>query len=379
MPWIHFHVGNRGTVQACCVANIPYGNINDQSFDEIWQGEAIDKLRQRFAAGEKDNRCAACFKLEEAGGKSIRQETHEKFAHIDISQQQPVYFDIRFSNTCNFSCRTCWHGASSGWFRDAKLLGRAIGKQAVLNNIEHFESFIDKIGNSLLQAEEIYFAGGEPLVTKAHYQLLDWLIENNVTDVRLRYNTNFSKLNLGNRDVLPLWEKFRSIEILASIDASEKLGEYIRKGMDWQQILKNRSLIAEHPHIQFKIAPTLSVFNIIHLPDLYRFAVNAKMITPTGFYLNVLHRPLHFNVQIIPAEYKQKIKEKYNKFISDNEAIIPASIKTQFKEIVNYMSAEDRSKLWTNFQKETNKLDKIRSQAYEEIILPQYQQLLKGN
>ena len=190
MPWIHFHVGDHGMAKACCVANIPFGNINEQSFDEIWNGDAINQLREKFAKGEKDNRCAQCYKLEDAGGKSIRQETFEKFPHIKIdnsSQTLPIYFDIRFSNVCNFRCRTCWHGASSKWFADAKSLGRNVGEKAIIQNIQDFNSFIEKTGKALLKAEEIYFAGGEPLVTEEHYLLLSWLIEKNATQIRLRY------------------------------------------------------------------------------------------------------------------------------------------------------------------------------------------------
>jgi len=63
MPWIHFHVGNNGIAKACCVANIPFGNINEQSMEEIWNGMPIQHLREKFASGEKDKRCAQCYKL----------------------------------------------------------------------------------------------------------------------------------------------------------------------------------------------------------------------------------------------------------------------------------------------------------------------------
>ena len=196
MPWIHFHVGNKGVAKACCVANIPYGNINSESLEDIWKGDPITKIRTKFAAGEIDKRCAVCIHQEAVGNKSIRQETFDKFPHIDIekSPSLPIYFDIRFSNVCNFRCRTCWHGASSKWFSDAKELGTAIGKKAIIKNVQDFEDFIQKTGAALLQAEEIYFAGGEPLVTEEHYLLLEWLIEQGATQMRLRYNTNFSKL-----------------------------------------------------------------------------------------------------------------------------------------------------------------------------------------
>ena len=127
MPWIHLHIGDHGMTKACCVGNIPFGNINELSLEEVWNGAAISQLRQKFADGQADNRCAQCIHVEQAGGKSMRQETFEKYQHLDWNKNSlPYYFDLRFSNVCNFRCRSCWHGASSKWFADAKILGLSL-------------------------------------------------------------------------------------------------------------------------------------------------------------------------------------------------------------------------------------------------------------
>lgn len=369
MPWIHFHVSNRGMVKACCVANIPYGNINEKSLEEIWEGESVNKLRSKFLKGEKDNRCATCFKLEAAGGKSIRQETFEKFPQIKINNensQLPIYFDIRFSNVCNFRCRTCWHGASSKWYSDAKQLGRNLGDKAILKNINDFDLFIEKCGAALLHAEEIYFAGGEPLVTEEHYLLLEWLIANQATQVRLRYNTNFSKLTFRNYDVIEMWKSFPEVEVLASIDGVGALGEYIRKEMNWEQMISNRIKINALPHIRFKISPTVSVFNIRHLPALYLECIRLEMIGPEDFYINILERPHYLNSKILSPEYKIIVKEEYNNFYQNHP--LPGPIKAMFDECLSYMLAEDLSSHWEKFLTETSLLDSMRNENIENYI-----------
>ena len=206
MPWIHLHVGDKGTAKACCVGNIPFGDVNTQSLDEIWNGDAINKTRSQFLKEIPDKRCFVCINREKGGAKSIRQETFEKFGHIDITRvESPIYFDLRFSNVCNFKCKTCWHGASSKWFEEAKRLGTTAAPQAIIKNIADFDLFIKNYGEAILGAKEIYLAGGEPLVTEEHYYLLEFLIRNNKTDIRLRYNTNFSKLKFKKWDVLNSW------------------------------------------------------------------------------------------------------------------------------------------------------------------------------
>ena len=360
MPWIHFHVGNGGMVRACCVANIPFGNVNKQNMHEIWRGESIQTLRDRFMRGEKDKRCAVCYKLEEAGGKSIRQETFEKFEDINFSDLQrepiadPIYFDIRFSNKCNFRCRTCWHGNSSSWFTEAKKLRRNMGESAIINNINDFEKFIKEYGDAILGSKEIYMAGGEPLVTPEHYFLLEYLIENGATEMKLRYNTNFSVLSYEGKNVMELWKHFKNVEILASIDASGQLGEYIRRGMSWPVILDNRERIRTLDHVKFRIAPTVSVFNIDHLPSLYRDCIKSGMIDPQGLYINILERPYHFNVKALPKEKKLNILKVYEEFfVWMNENNTPFKVRDMFQDCIDYMMAEDKSKFWKQFLAET--------------------------
>jgi len=371
MPWIHYHVSNAGRVKACCVANIPFGDCNTQTFFEIWNGAEIKALRNKFAKGEQDKRCAVCQRLEAAGGKSIRMETHEKYGDLVNfdSAALPITFDIRFSNACNFACRTCWHGASSGWFPDAKKMGRNLGEVALLENITDFNRFLEQTGEALLQAKEIYFAGGEPLVTKEHYLLLEYLVKRKATKMRLRYNTNFSKLEMAKYKVLDYWQHFAEIEILASIDAHAELGSYIRKGFNWQLFLNNRDEIRKLDHLKFTIAPTISVFSIRNLPKLYKECLTRNVIEADGLYINMLDRPLHYNVKALPADYKNKVQEVYQIFYDwAKKHGVPKSVISQFKECESYMIAEDLSKQWPRFLSETKQLDELRKERLSEVL-----------
>ncbi len=361
MPFIHYHISNNGLAKACCVANITYGNANKQTLAEIWDGENIKELRTKFSKNEMDGRCFVCHKIEASGGKSIRQETFEKFDYRKIEEDPklPIYFDIRFSNVCNFRCRTCWHGASSKWFNDAKSLNTNIGKKAIIKNINDLEYFLASSGEALLGAEEFYFAGGEPLVTEEHYQLLEWLVQNKATNSRLRYNTNFSKLGFKDYNLMELWSNFKEVEILASIDASNTLGEYIRKDMNWTEILENRKLIEAHPFIKFKIAPTVSIYNVFQIPELYEECLQLKMIGANDLYINILERPSYFNIQILPKDLKLKVTEKYLEHMDTKK---PEQINKAFQSILDYMMEEDQSDLYPLFLEKNSALDQLRNE-----------------
>jgi hypothetical protein len=365
MPWIHFHLGSKGQVNACCVSTIKYGNINNTSISDLWQNKAINDVRQHFLTGKTDQRCKVCINRELAGAKSLRQETNEKFQHIDIaSQTGPIYFDIRFSNVCNFKCRTCWHGASSKWFEDAKKLKINLGQKAIIKNILDFEKFISQNGAHLLNAQEIYFAGGEPLVTEEHYLILQYLIKHNITKIKLRYNTNFSILKFKGHDILDYWSKFEKVEILASIDESKELGEYIRKELKWQTFLDNRKKIEHLKHVSFKISPTASVFNIATLPEFFKLCLDENIINTSDIYINILDRPLHYSCKVLSPKLKTKITNDYKNFFKwCHQKGIPKHVIRQFEDALNFMNKDNyHDKYWSLFLEETTKLDFIRSE-----------------
>jgi sulfatase maturation enzyme AslB (radical SAM superfamily) len=367
MPWVHLHVGEFGKVKACCVANIPLGNVNTEALTDLWNAEPIIKLRKAFLNGEADNRCAVCHEQERAGAKSIRLETWEKYA--DLSEfpittiELPTYFDIRFSNLCNFKCRTCWHGASSKWHAEAVFLKRTKSNQALIENMDDFDLFVQQYGAALKQAKEIYFAGGEPLITEQHYQLLNWLIDENATNCLLRYNTNFSVVQFKQYNLVDMWSKFNKVEVLASIDATGDLGEFIRKEQVWEQFVANRKAIDLSENVTFKLAPTVSILSIYHLPDLYQWAVENAIIQPQNFYVNMLERPYYYNIKAFPKAQKDRVIKKFTTFYKwclKNE--IPVAVIDDFKACVNFILTDDLSQHWPTFLKETETINLLRNE-----------------
>jgi MoaA/NifB/PqqE/SkfB family radical SAM enzyme len=374
MPWIHFHLGSKGQVNACCVSSIKYGNINNSDINTIWNNEKINDTRAKFLNGTADKRCAVCINLELSGAKSIRLETFEKFPDIDITTiNNPIYFDIRFSNVCNFRCRTCWHGASSKWFNEAKILKTNLGSKAIIKNINDFNQFIEKNGQFLHQAQEFYFAGGEPLVTEEHYLLLDYLIANNITNVKLRYNTNFSILKFKHYDILSYWKQFKEVEVLASIDESEELGEYVRKELNWDTFVSNREKIRSLSNVSFKISPTISVFNIETLPDFYKKCLSLNLIESNDIYINILDRPHYYSAKVLPQDKKETITNKYIEFISwCHQNNVSKPIQSQFNDCIKFMNEDDyHTKYWPVFISETKQLDEMRNENYTSVTTKQ--------
>lgn len=383
MPWIHLHIQGNGEIKPCCVANESIGKIENHSVQSILEhSEKLNVLKTDLLNDKKNTICNSCYQREDTGNSSIRVETNQKFAHlfdkvITNEINFPVYWDIRFSNICNLKCRTCWHGNSSQWFDEAKQLRRNVGEQAIIYPIPQPEILQKELIQNIEQVEEIYFAGGEPLLMQEHYELLDLLIQKKMFHVHLRYNTNFTIFEYKQKSIFEYWKQFERVEVLASLDASYKRGEYLRKNLKWEIIeSKRKQMLQEIPHVTFKLAPTLSVFNVLHFPDFHQEWIEKKLIQADDVYFNLLEFPAFFNMKVLPTTIKKQIQERFDvhiKFLEEHKA---ANTIDQLKDIVNYLTSESWEGKLTKFQKEVKLLDQLRGEKFEDIF-PELEKLMQ--
>jgi organic radical activating enzyme len=284
-----------------------------------------------------------------------------------------TYWDIRFSNLCNLKCRSCGHIFSSQWYQDqAKLAGgNWKEKNTVLNYAGRTETDMwSQLEPHLDYVEQIYFAGGEPLLMEEHYRILDELVRRKRFDVRLIYNTNFTHTDLKGQSVFEYWKQFDSVAVGASLDASGARGEYIRKGTDWAVVEQNRrEMIEICPGVDFYISPTLSIMNALHLPDFHRDWVEKGLIRAQDLNVNILQDPVHYRIDIAPAEYKAQLESVYRthlEWLSVQDPLHRATV--GFESAITYMNATDNTHLLDTFWRKTHELDSIRNEHILDII-----------
>jgi hypothetical protein len=219
--------------------------------------------------------------------------------------------------------------------------------------------------------EQIYFAGGEPLLMEEHYRILDELERRGRFDVRLIYNTNFTHTDLKGRSVFDYWKKFQSVAVGASLDAMGPRAELIRKGTDWAQVEQNRrDMLKICPEVDFYISPTLSIMNALHLPRFHRAWVEQGLIRPQDLNVNILQDPVHYRIDIAPADYKVHLSSVYwshlewLKIVGD-----PLGRATQgFESAVKFMMATDNTHLIDTFWRKTHELDNLRQERVLTVI-----------
>jgi hypothetical protein len=274
------------------------GVYKPATLEQHWNSEHMKSVRRRMMAGETLPECAVCNeKL--LNTDVYRSYFNSLFAHkydecmattdeTGYTSVLPVSWDYRFSNLCNFKCRTCGDMLSSSWEteqRQHNMIDWSNSKNAwmqpnVRQQISQFQDtqieaeFAEAVEQH--RVEEVYWVGGEPLMYEQHWRYMRRIIElGDGPRVYARYNTNLSRVDYAGtnlyRDVLAM---LRDWQICASIDGTGPTGEYIRTGMAWPVFLDNfrQGLEYAQHRRQMRIDFTLTLPGLFEVERIQRLA-----------------------------------------------------------------------------------------------------------
>ena len=310
-PWVHTYLSPQTERRMCCASREPAQNFQQYidtasgtgtyipiTLEQHWNSEHMQSVRRRMMAGEQLPECEVCndqllntdvyrtyfwhlfkHKYSDAMAASDKDGYYEPL---------PVSWDYRFSNLCNFKCRTCGDMLSSAWETEQKqhdMINWSNPKNLWMRNdvkqqIEKFQDSVveQEFSQAVEQhrVEEVYWVGGEPLMYEQHWRYMQRIIElGDGPQVYARYNTNLSRVDYRGinlyRDIL---SGLRDWQICASLDGTGTIGEYIRTGLDYDRWLENfRGAIAiqRHPR-QVRIDFTLTLPGMFEVGSITELA-----------------------------------------------------------------------------------------------------------
>ena len=184
---------------------------------------------------------------------NLRQKAIDSTDAQGYTTMEPISWDYRYSNICNFKCRMCGDMLSSSWEseqRQHNMINWHNPKNnwmlpEVKEQIEQFQDtqieqeFADAVEQH--RVKEVYWVGGEPLMYEQHWRYMQRIVElGDGKDVYARYNTNLSRVNYRGINLYnDILSRLRDWQICASLDGTGSIGEYIRTGLDYNQWLEN--------------------------------------------------------------------------------------------------------------------------------------------
>ncbi len=381
MPFMHMYLNTDGNVLPCCTAqyNMPLGNVREQTIKEIWNSEQYKEIRKKIVNNEPVDHCKNCYlhDKESGGTNSFRQWANRDFKDfvdvVDYMQpdghmtEMPLkYFDVRFSNICNYKCRTCGDLFSTSWAQENKKFNiNAKNKSITIHVSNEDPGLLEQFKPYLPDMHVVYFAGGEPLITPEHYEVLEYLIEKNSTKMLLRYNSNMSVLHYKDKQVIDLWNKFEKVDLYASLDSWGTRAEYIRSGTEWRTVIDNLKRIKkEAPHVSIQFNSVISLMNVLTVTEFLDELANEGLydVYESRPTLYRAITPPELSMRVLDTETKQLAKEKIETWLKRYNPS-PSKVDYALRDIINYMD-EDHSHLKQQAKWHIDTFDKRRNESF---------------
>ena len=310
-PWVHTYLSPQTERRMCCASREPAQNFTQYidtasgtgryiplTLEQHWNSEHMKSVRRRMMAGETLPECEVC------NDKLLNTSVYRTyFDHLfqhklpevynntlpdGSTTMVPVSWDYRFSNLCNFRCRTCGDMLSSAWETEEKTHDMVNWADPKNNWMQRdIRDEITKFQDSQVEAEfaaaverhtveEVYWVGGEPLMYEQHWRYMARIVElGDGPGLYARYNTNLSRVNYRGVDLFrDILGHVRDWQICASLDGTNEIGEYIRTGLDYAQFYSNfeQGLLHAKHRRQMRLDFTLTLPGMFETGAIQRLA-----------------------------------------------------------------------------------------------------------
>jgi radical SAM protein with 4Fe4S-binding SPASM domain len=369
LPWTGFQLEPSGEVKNCIISKESIGNIADTKIKNIVHGEANTRLKEKMLSDLKPNNCSGCYLQEKhrADLSSISSRLYylkEIGPKTDLKLlEQPKDFslkhvDLRWTNSCNQACVYCGPGLSSKW---AQELGVKVNsKKDVRKDVKEF------VFENISNLQNVYLAGGEPMLMKENLEFLKLLKEKN-PDCTIRVNTNLSTTQTGIFDLLV---SFPNVHWTVSVETLEHEYEYIRHHGSWSDFEKNLTIIKKLKH---KISFNMLHF-ILNYDSLFDCVDHFRGLGfhDNSFIIGPLYTPTHLNILNLPSPMIKKVVGKIKKLLDDKPE---GYLKNSYENLLLYYTTTKWDRNIKDFIDKTKIRDARRGTDWSKVFPQLFEEL----
>jgi organic radical activating enzyme len=320
--------------------------------------------------GLRPKGCQYCWNIEDLGkdlisdrqirtGSLYKEERLQEIKNNNFDfHVNPEYIELSFSNLCNFKCGYCHPKASSRYFNEIKEFGPYEKSKNHRCDIDWFKIYEEE-NNPYLEAwwqwwpklsqslRILRITGGEPLIQKSTYKMLDFLEEFPNSELELNINSN-----LGSReDIVDKFctriqgltdsKAFRSFKLFTSVDTWGDQASYIRTGLSLNLFEKNVKKYLSSTNSPLTIMMTFNIFSVVSFNKLlekileWRAEFNHDKADYENFHrirfdISYLKEPLQYDINILP-------KDEYLQYMDSHLAFMKQNVDDERKDKFSYM------------------------------------------
>ena len=309
--------------------------------------------RKEMLEGKRPTECSYCWNVEDNSlhysDRIFKSSESWSLPHMETIKKSdwredfnPKYVEVAFSNTCNFKCSYCGPSFSSQWVQEAERFGG----YPTTSNFNNLESLINEGKMPFKSSDpnpyvdafwkwwpDLYrdldtfrITGGEPLLSKDTWGVLDYIIEQENPNRELHLAIN-SNLGVPDNLIDKLIEKINRIEdqqrvkdfvIFTSVDGWGEQAEYGRHGLVFNKFWDNlNKILMKCPTVTIGI---MSTYNALSVPSYDKLITNVYNLkkefastqrawtTPISLDASYLRYPQHQTVQVLPYDFSTIVK-----------------------------------------------------------------------
>lgn len=286
--------------------------------------------RKMMLEGKRPEGCSYCWKVEDAPSDDPRghlsdrhyrssewwnaptfEEVTSNTFDYDVT---PRYVEVNFNQACNFKCMYCSPHLSTSWEEEIRKHGPYKLSNTGHNDIHSLEEkglmplkvaqkenpYVDAFWewwpNIYRKLRVFRMTGGEPLMDKNTFRVLDYVNENPHGQLELSITSNMcppdQKLFDKFLEKVKAIEELRTYEdkenfnefsgnhwyvdkgfkhfwLFVSLDGFGKQAEYMRTGLEFERMLNNvRTFLRE---TKYSTVSFINTFNVLSIPSLHKF------------------------------------------------------------------------------------------------------------
>ena len=339
-PYVNLDLDQDGSFYPCFRSKTRQGRWKEGNIIEEFNNESMQTLRDDLWNGRENSNCVQCHRREAEGVESTRQDFNKKFMdkvpdwknilntiasdHLvaDISKLHSI--EIRPHGMCTNACAHCDENSSSRWFKMQEL-----DWDEFKTRYEDKPEVLEEFWKQAVNLQAVHFTGGDPLLyPKKHIKALEDIPNKN--NIKLSYHSSLS-LTPDER-IFELWEEFKSVEVYASLDVSQKYFSYFRYGSDWTNVTENIAYVRENSKAEVIGVITVNVLTMMDIFPLVEYIIDNGMRIHVAFVdppmqLSCVYLPNYLKKEAVlqltrckikAKEYKDKHKEQKANEAFDN-------------------------------------------------------------
>lgn len=387
-PWHALTIKWGGNVIPDIIYKGKLGNINQQTLAEILNDKPAQALRNAHRQREIPDTCVGCQRKEQTGRSrrmffwdKIDWDVRLRSKDLTVDTTPDIrYLDFTVSNKCNLACIHCNPFVSTGWTKDGKALNREKPEYWTETPVGFHGAEVNFMDNLFSNPEYfrnltwVALRGGEPLYDERCIEILQWFVDAGLSHkINLDISTNATVFN---DEFRILFAQFKHVELMVSVEATDKLYSVIRGGEhSWSEVNDNIEKFYEIENLEMVFAVTVMITNVFDLPNVWEWFNKYHATRASISMSNVVVSPAYLNIANMPSQLKQQALKKLQDIPS--EAYWPEGsyhaeefeYQTGIDDIRRGLSnPEHDDVMWRHYLSYTRDLDRLRGTNTPDLI-----------